>query len=81
MKKYKKTSWMYLGISGNRMTIILVWLSKKQTGRGEGARGHLLEKPDAEFTLRSGLIANFAQLAGVISEFLNAGHEPNPGGV
>lgn len=70
---------MHLGISGDRITIILVWLSKKQTGRSEGARGHLLEKPEAEFMLRSGLTANLAHLAGVISEFLNAGHEPNPG--
>ena len=70
---------MHLGISSDRMTIILVWLSKKQTGRGEGAHGHLLEKPDAEFMLRSGLIANLMRLAGMVSEFLNAGHEPNPG--
>ena len=61
---------MHLGISGDRMTIILVWLSKKQTGRGEAARCHLLEKPEAEFTLRSSLTANLAHLAGVMSEFL-----------
>ena len=80
MEKYKKVSGMgkcVLGISGDRTIIILVWFSKNlRPGRGEGDQGHLLEKPDAEFTPSSGLTANPMHLAG---RSRKAGHEPMPG--